>query len=233
MHYRLRVDDRVVERFPGYSVLLLYASGLTNGPSDDRAERALREAEAVARQQFDGDPPTTHAHVGAWRAAFSAFGAKPSKYPCSVEALLSRVLKGHELPAINQVVDLYNALSVRYVLPIGGEDRDALTSDSTLTFATGNEPFVAIGGDGQIVYPEPGEVIWADSSGVTCRRWNWRQCRRTALTEDTRNAYFVLDRLTPYPLDELRACGEQLAGLLRLVSPGCEIESELLGSTAD
>lgn len=40
---------------------------------------------------------------------------------------------------------------------------------------------------------DPGEVVWADEAGVTSRRWNWRQCTRTALTGHVRNAYFVLD----------------------------------------
>ena len=60
------------------------------------------------------------------------------------------------------------------------------------------------------VYPEPGEVIWADSTGITCRRWNWRQCRRTQLTEDTQNVYFVLDRLAPYSIEALMSAGEDL-----------------------
>lgn len=33
-----------------------------------------------------------------------------------------------------------------------------------------------------VEHPRPGEVIWRDDAGVTCRQWNWRQCTRTRIT---------------------------------------------------
>lgn len=228
--HRLRVDPRIFETFPEYRVLILYAAGLENGPSGEWSVGQLRAAEAEARATFGDAKPASHPHVAAWRETLSRFGAKPSRYPCSVEALLGRVLKGQDLPAINRVVDAYNAVSVLHVLPVGGEDLDQLTGDSTLRFATGDEPFSLIsGGEEVIEHPEPGEVVWADSGGVTCRRWNWRQCRRTQLTEATRNAYFVLDSVAPYTLDALNAAGDELTRLLEGASPGVRVERELIG----
>jgi DNA/RNA-binding domain of Phe-tRNA-synthetase-like protein len=230
--YRLRVDPSIFETFPEYRVLLLYAHGLDNAPSDDWSTGLLRAAEEEARSAFGDAKPATHPHIAAWRETFSRFGAKPSKYPCSVEALLGRVLKGQDLPAINRIVDLYNAVSIRHILPVGGEDLDQLTSDSILRFATGDEPFSLIsGGEERIEHPEPGEVVWADSSGVTCRRWNWRQCRRTQLTEATRNAYFVLDAVDPYSDAALQAAADELTLLLEGASPGVRIERELVTAT--
>jgi len=229
MTYRLRVDPAIFETYPTYRVLVFYVYDLENGQSDEWSTGLLRDAEASARAAFGYAKPSSHPHVAAWRETFGHFGAKPSKYLCSVEALLNRVLKGQELPAINRVVDLYNAVSIRHVLPIGGEDLDQLTSDSVLRFATGDEPFSLISsGEEVIEHPEPGEVIWADSSGVTCRRWNWRQCRRTQLTETTRNAYFVLDAVDPYTDDALNAAGDELARLLETASPGVRVEREIL-----
>lgn len=167
-----------------------------------------------------------------WRETYKSFGSKPSKYLCAVEALLSRTLKGQDLPTINQIVDLYNALSIDRMLPIGGEDWDCLKSDLTLRLAIGNEPFITSHGGKEVInYPKPGEVIWADKEGVTCRRWNWRQCRRTALTVDTRNAYFVLDRLSPYPVDSLIDAGNKLTEYLKLFFPGCSISREILDAS--
>jgi DNA/RNA-binding domain of Phe-tRNA-synthetase-like protein len=231
--YRLRVAPSIFETFPEYRVLLLYAYGLDNGPSDDWSSGVLRAAEGEARAAFGDAKPATHPHIAAWRETFSRFGAKPSKYPCSVEALLGRVLKGQDLPAINRVVDLYNAVSIRYVLPVGGEDLDMLTSDSVLRFATGDEPFSLISAGEEVIdHPEPGEVVWADGTGVTCRRWNWRQCRRTQLTESTRNAYFVLDSVSPYSLDALNAAGDELTRLLEEASPGVRVEREVISHHA-
>jgi DNA/RNA-binding domain of Phe-tRNA-synthetase-like protein len=231
MAFELRIDPRLAEEFPGYSALIIYATGLANGPSDEASIAALRDAERAAREHHDGTRPADHPHIAAWRRAFSAFGAKPSKYPSSVEALLGRVLKGNDLPAINAVVDRYNAVSIRHVLPIGGEDRDALASDLVLSFADGDEPFDALG-DAEVTHPEPGEVVFKDAAGVTCRRWNWRQGQRTMLTEGTTNAFLVLDRWAPYPIAELRAGGDDLIAQLRAVSPDVAIETTLLGAGA-
>jgi DNA/RNA-binding domain of Phe-tRNA-synthetase-like protein len=222
----------VAERFPGYTGLIVYAHGLVNGPSDEASVARLRAAEVAARAAFVDTRPADHPHLAAWRAAFGAFGAKPSKYPCSVEALLSRTLKGQDLPAINRCVDLYNVVSLRHVLPVGGEDLDALDGDLVLVEATGREPFDLPEGDAEVTYPEPGEIVWADRRGVTCRRWNWRQGRRTRLTETTRNAYFVLDRLEPYPVAALEAAARDLIAELGAVAPGAIFETELLGAHA-
>lgn len=221
--HNVTVDPAIFERFPGYAVGVIYASGVVNSESTDASIAMLREAEASAREQFAGERPVSHGHVAAWREAFREFGAKPSKFLCSAEALLGRTLKGNDLPPINAIVDLYNAVSIRHVLPIGGEDRDQLTSDIALTFANGDEPFDVMG-TGEVETPEQGEVIWADSTGVTCRRWNWRQCARTQITPATTNIYFILDTLPPFTADQLQSAIEDLVTGLQAISPGCEIE---------
>jgi DNA/RNA-binding domain of Phe-tRNA-synthetase-like protein len=221
--YNVTVDPAIFERYPGYAVGVIYASGVVNSESTEASIAILREAEAYAREQFAGERPVSHPHVVAWREAFREFGAKPSKFLCSAEALLGRTLKGNDLPPINAIVDLYNAVSIRHVLPIGGEDRDHLTSDISLTFATGDETFDVMG-SGEVETADPGEVIWADSTGVTCRRWNWRQCARTQITPATTNIYFILDTLPPFTTDQLQSAMDDLVAGLQRLSPGCEIE---------
>ena len=231
MKYKLKVTPKIFEKYPEYNAMVIYAQDLENQPSDEHSTKLLREAENRQRQAFGTEKVTSQPHIVAWRNAYKSFGAKPSKYLCAVEALLSRTLKGQDLPTINHLVDFYNALSIHNILPIGGEDWDYLTSDLILKFATGKEPFVTYQSGKEVVdYPKPGEIIWVDSTGVTCRRWNWRQCHRTALTVDTCNAYFVLDRLPPYPMEELTKVGEELIQHLKQFSPNCTITQEILST---
>ena len=230
MQYQLKIDPRIIEKYPEYRALIIYARGLSNKPSDEYSTQLLRQAESERRATFANEKPSNDPHIAAWRQVYQSFGAKPSKFLCSLEALLSRVLKGHSLPNINYLVDLYNVISLQHILPVGGEDWNYLSSDLKLTYATGEEPFVAYeNGEEVVTHPEPGEVIWADSTGVTCRRWNWRQGRRTQLTLDTHNAYFVLDRLPPYSIEALMTAGNELMKLLASSSPGCTLTYELLG----
>ncbi|GAA1788008.1 B3/B4 domain-containing protein [Actinomadura chokoriensis] len=216
---RVGVDEAVLELRPDFAVLVMTAEGLANGPSDRVSEEWLAEAAGKADA---GDP-----HVEAWREAYRAFGAKPQRTRPSVDALLRRA---DALPSINRVVDAYNAVSVEYALPIGGEDLDAYQGPAHLVRATGDEPFdVVAGGEPAVEHPNAGEVVWRDDAGVTCRRWNWRQCVRTRLTEDTKNALFLLERLEPYPIERLTEAGDRLAERLRVITPDVRIGSRLIG----
>src|SRR5215208_1962481 len=134
--FEVGVDPAVHGAHPDYVALVLMASGLANGPSDADSDAQLASAEAHLRAS-GLRRATDHPHITRWRAAFSAFGAKPSRYPSSVEALITRVLKGQPLPRVNVLVDLYNAVSVRHVVPLGGEDADRLQGPLSLTIAAG------------------------------------------------------------------------------------------------
>ncbi len=176
------------------------------------------------------EPPVwMEAHLESWRAAFRHFGANPKKTPSSVEALWKRVSKTGALPSIDPLVDLYNALSIRFGAPFGGEDADRYEGIPTLSRAIGTEPFDTVrDGNPVIEYPEPGEIIWRDDLGVTCRRWNWRQCKRTALTPASTNLWFIIDRLPPMPVEDLIRGGEELVAGLRTMCPDVETATSLL-----
>jgi DNA/RNA-binding domain of Phe-tRNA-synthetase-like protein len=209
---RITVDETVRTLRPDFAVLLMTVEGLVNGPS-------------AGTESTDGLADDAAAHVEAWREAYRSFGVNPKRARPSVDALLRRP----ELPAINGVVDAYNVISVRYGLPIGGEDLDAYVGPARLTRAVGDEEFDTVkDGEPVVEHPEPGEVVWRDDAGVTCRRWNWRQCTRTRITEQTKNALFILERLDPYPLDRLVEAGEELAGVLRAITPEVTIGTRLV-----
>ncbi|WP_067821168.1 B3/B4 domain-containing protein [Actinomadura kijaniata] len=216
---QITVTGAVRELRPDFAVLVITAEGLPNGPSDTRSTDWLT---AAAERADPADP-----HIAAWHEAYRAFGAKPKRTRPSVDALLRRA---DSLPAINRVVDAYNAVSVEHALPVGGEDLDAYAGPARLVRAAGDEPFdITAGGEPAVEHPDPGEVVWRDDRGVTCRRWNWRQCVRTRITETTKNHLFLLERLEPYPLDRLRAAGDDLTGRLRALSPDVRIRSRLIG----
>jgi DNA/RNA-binding domain of Phe-tRNA-synthetase-like protein len=216
------VEDAVRELRPDFAVLAMTAEGLVNGASDDVSADWLHKAGLRAAEAAEDDP-----HVLAWREAYRGFGAKPQRTRPSVDALLRRA---DRLPAINRVVDAYNAVSVEYALPIGGEDLDAYQGTARLVRARGDEDFETVaGGVPSVEHPEAGEVVWRDDQGVTCRRWNWRQCVRTRITETTGNALFLLERLEPHPLERLHAAADDLAGRLREITPGVRIRTRLIG----
>ncbi|MYU55805.1 MULTISPECIES: B3/B4 domain-containing protein [Streptomyces] len=221
----LHVSDDVRALAPGFGHLAVEAHGLTNGPSDETGAALLDEATRRLTERLAGRAPQDDPHLAAWRAAYTAFGAKPSRTRNSAEALAKRALADGGLPRINRLVDLYNAISVAHLIPVGGEDLDRIQGDMRLVRATGEEPFAtAAGGAETVEHPEPGEVVWCDDAGVTCRRWNWRQGVRTRLTEESVSALFLLERMAPMPLDELSAAAAELAEALHKLCPDARIE---------
>ncbi len=223
----VRVDAAVGELRPDYRAFVLVAEGLVPGPSDGLSERRLAAAEEQARARSGDGPPEEHPHLAAWRDAFRAFGAKPKRTRPSAEALLRRLPDG--LPRVDRLTDLYNAVSVTHVVPVGGEDLDHYRGPARLVRAEGAEPFeVTAGGEAAVEHPRPGEVVWRDDAGVTCRRWNWRQCVRTRLTHDTTRAFFLLDALGPMTDDALRAAGDALTEALVESSPAATVTSRLI-----
>jgi DNA/RNA-binding domain of Phe-tRNA-synthetase-like protein len=227
--FRLKIAPEIFSAYPDYFAMVIYAENIVNGDSDKYSLDVLQDAEESARSAFGGVPVEEIPQISSWHGAFRGFGAKPKKYFNGAEALLRRVLSGEAIPPINRIVDLYNAVSIKYAIPAGGEDWDTLTSDLTLIRSDGTEPFASMTSDGEkIDHPRAGEVVWADNSGVTVRRWNWRQCYRTRVTAETTRAYFVLDRLEPLDMVTLSHAGDELVSHLRELSPDLNWSIEIL-----
>ncbi len=209
------VAPEIFELRTDYDAICVVADGFDNIARHPAVDRHVEET--VSHR---APPSWAEGHLEAWRTAYRAFGAKPQRTPCSAETLMTRVIKDQRLPTVNAVVDLYNSISVRYAIPLGGENIEAYVGLPRLKRATGSEAFDTMK-DGQSfdeVVP-PGEVVWTDDRGVTCRRWNWRQGRRTRIDLQTTRAWFVLERLDPMPLDAALGAAAALMEMLRLVSP--------------
>ncbi len=148
---------------------------------------------AILRQQAEEDiykkytleNITSIPKITDWREAYRSFGCKPSEYRSSIEALLRRVLQGKQLPLINAIVDIYNLISIKHVLPAGGGDLDKIKGTINLTISEGTEHFVMLGSSNSVSI-KSGEVIYSDDSQVLCRAWNYRESDKTKITEDTK-----------------------------------------------
>jgi DNA/RNA-binding domain of Phe-tRNA-synthetase-like protein len=223
------IDPKIAALAPGFRALSI---AVTAAPVEnpDVGQQALNYACAAVT---NGGAPWAQAHLTAWDEVFKAFGAKPKRTPCSAAALLKRVQRDGSLPAIDPVVDLYNAISIEYAIPVGGENMAAYEGEPRLKIANGTELFDTVK-EGELAHelPDPGEVVWCDDKGVTCRRWNWRQGVRTRLCADDERMWFILESLPEMPLDALQEAGDRLCeGLMRMM-PGASISKTLIGVQA-
>ncbi len=216
----LRVAPAIFESFPEVRIgVVAFEAARNDRPDPELAALLERESAAVAGR-LGPAPLIEHPRIAPWREAYRRFGAKPKEHPSSIENLLRRAAKGQPLRPINPLVDLYNAVSLRHLLPVGGEDLDAVSGDVALRFAGEAEPAARLLGEPleSARPPKPGEVVYADDAGVLCRRWNWKEADRTKLTEKTTRGVLVVEALPPVGRAELDAA---LADLAALVEKHC------------
>lgn len=224
-----RVDAEVFELRPDYRAMLLVVDGIDPSATSAMADDMIGAAEAHARTLLTGTPVEELGHIAAWREAYRGFGAKPQRTRNSLEALTRRA--GEGLPRVNALTDIYNAISVLHQVPLGGEDFRLYDGPAHLVRASGEENFETVsGGVTAVEHPKPGEVIWRDDAGVTCRRWNWRQGPRTALSEETRTAFFILDALEPMDDETLNTAADALSDALTSLGDGVSISRRLIGA---
>lgn len=221
------VDPAVFELRPDYRALLLVIEGLDAAPTNAASDELIHSAEAHARSLLAAQPVEELPHIAAWREAYRAFGAKPQRTRNSLEALTRRAAEG--LPRVNALTDIYNAISVLHQVPVGGEDLALYAGPARLVRALGDEAFEAFAnGEAVVDHPSAGEVVWRDDAGVTCRRWNWRQGPRTALSDDTTTGFFIFDALEPMTDDALCAAGDALAAALTVINPAVSVSQRLV-----
>jgi len=137
------------------------------------------------------------------------------------------------LPRVNRLTDIYNAISVKYQILFGGEDLDKYSGAPVLIRATGKKSFeTTAAGEKLTEYSPAGEVVWCDDAGVTCRMWNWRQCSRTGISDDTTRVLFILNALEPCDDGNLEAAADELTAVLKSLSPDISAERRLISASS-
>lgn len=211
----LIITDTILDEYPDLILGIVLAYQIDNSGDHDEITARLRAAEAALPGMFGDTPVIQHPYIATWRDAYRKFGAKPKDYPSSVENLARRVLNGAQFPPINTLVSLYNTVSLRYLLPVGGEDLDKIVGDVQLKRAGDDEPAIVLLGEKEARPPHPGEIIYADEVGAICRRWNWKEAERTKLTRETRHACLIIEALPPVPRETVETAIGELAALVK------------------
>ena len=211
---QLIVDDSFWNLFPTARLGVLVVHGINNAPRQDAAiAQDLADAHGAALAHVPHETWTDNDVVKRWRDAFQQFKTKKGARS-SIEALLKRVSNGNTIGSINPLVDVYNAISLQYGVPVGGEDLATVQGDVRLTLADGGESFRPLGAEAD--EPAlPGELIYKDDAGAMCRCWNWREAKRTMLTEATTDAIMVLEAVDDSTDDAFWQATEALAAAIR------------------
>lgn len=217
-------EESFWELFPEASIGVVVADGIlpTDQVSEEHAAQAaklLDRANVLAQKWVPNNTISKNEVPAVWREAYRKFKTKKGAR-CSVENLLKRVLKDNPVGHINPSVDISNAISLKYAMPMGAENVDAFEGTFRLAVTEGGDHFLPIGSD-ENDPTLPGELCYLDDAGAVCRSWNWRDGQRTAVSDDTPHCVFIMENVQPERIDDLRAAIDELAGQLE----------EILGAT--
>jgi DNA/RNA-binding domain of Phe-tRNA-synthetase-like protein len=190
MHFSHHLALRA--QYPELAAGALHARGLRK---DVPAEPAIVRHEAAARARLDAVGSESElAEIQAWRRAFSRMGLKPTQYRCASESLLRRFKKEGALPRIHPLIDLCNAISMAFAIPVAVLDLAHIRGDLQVRQADGHERYLTFGGE--IEHPEPGEVSFVDAEGnAHARRWTNRQSGLSAVRDDTAEVLIVAEAM--------------------------------------
>ena len=188
------IEPEIFGRFPGLHIAVAVAYGLDNNEDRPEVTTRWREAWAGATAGAVYGNAQSHPRVKPWRERFQAQGISGKEFPSSIEAMLRRALKGGEPFTINPLVDFYNAVSLRHLVPAGGFDLGEIDGPLVLRLTRPGDTFVALDAEQPLATP-PGEVAYANGQTVLTRHFVWRQARTALISRKTRDVFLVSEIL--------------------------------------
>ena len=212
------VDENFWKIFPTAKIAVLTVKNVKefvqlDEKSATEIKQLLDDANKKAKKYLPSDVISENPVIRVWREAYAKFPTKKGAR-CSIESLLKRVLHDHPVKTIAPTVDITNAISLKYAFPIGAENMDAFVGDIHVGIMKGGEDFWPIGSD----KPEPplaGEIAYYDEAGVICRCWNWRDGKRTEVTDETTPEFIAMECIEPERYSQLEEAIDELEDLLR------------------
>lgn len=210
-----KVAKELFDFFPTACFGVVVAKGVNNKGSNPEISQLLLSNVAEKAEIFSRIKVKEQPDIVIWREAFQKLGYNPNKFPSSIEAMSSRIAKGGKLPLINDVVNLTNALSLKYLLPMGAHDMDCLEGDLQLSFTEEIFPFTPFGME-EAESVERGELVYRDNLEIRTRKWVWRQGNKAKITARSQKIFFPIDGFSNSNLDNVLKARDELAKSLQV-----------------
>ena len=219
------VTEDVFSKLPDLQFGLVSVAGVNNAANNEEIRKFLQESVASCEEQFGGQKVKNEPELQLYREAFRTIGINPNRYMCAIEALLTRISKNQGMPMINSAVDLGNAVSLKYHLPVGAHDLDTMDGEFCVKTAGNGDTFLPFGAEEREEVPE-GEVVYATKSRVRTRRWTWRQGDEGKILDTTKDLLYIVDGFEDN-LDKVICARDELAEKIAQYF-GCEVKKGLI-----
>ncbi|MEI0518831.1 B3/4 domain-containing protein [Brachyspira murdochii] len=207
------IENKVFETLNELSVAVIVAKNIDNTKKIDDISSILEENILNAEKDFDNIKVKESEYIKCYRDAFQKLNINPNKFMCSIEALLTRISKKKGMPNINAVVDLVNAVSIKYKLPMGAHDLDSMKEDFYIRYSKKGDIFIPFG-ETESEEVDENELVYVSSNDVRTRRWIWRQSEHGKIVETSSNVIFPIDAFLGVNDDRAISARDELSSLL-------------------
>ena len=207
---KFEIAKEIFDLLPNAYFGVVAVKGMDNTREIPKLEAQLAETIQKCEQDFAGIKVKNAEDILPYREAFKVIGINPNRHMCSIEALLDRIARGKGFPHINAIVDMGNAVSIKYHLPIGAHDMDTVAESLEVRPTQDGDTFVPFGSSEED-NPEAGEIVYVSDHQVRTRRWTWRQSEIGKIQECTTDVLFPIDGFTDINKDQVEAAAEELA----------------------
>lgn len=218
---KFKVDKKFFEKIDNAYFGIIIAKGLDNTKKYDFIDKLLSNEINNIYEEYKDKKVKEQQEIERYRDAFRKLNINPNKYMCSIEALITRTVKNKYVPSINPIVDLGNALSLKYKIPVGIHDIDKFTSDIEIRPATTSDKFIPFGSE-EYDNPEVDEIIYVSGNDVKTRRWTWRQGSSSRVDENIKNVFIPLDGFIENK-EEILKLEKEFTHLLTSIGVECQI----------
>ncbi|HEX3128598.1 MAG TPA: phenylalanine--tRNA ligase beta subunit-related protein [Thermoanaerobaculia bacterium] len=213
---RIEIDPEILERFPACRVGGFLARGLASAAQRVTLEPAEALAAPLSAQGVTVETISEEPRIREWRKAYQQSGVKPSTYKSSAEQLARRLLKGSWISTPLPLVNLYSAVSVKHLAPMGAYDVARLpVQEVVLRLPREGDVFHPLGAKPEDMPLKPTVPIYASGSEVTCWAFNHRDSTATCLHPETDLGIFMAEAVAEVQLPSLEAALDELARDLR------------------
>lgn len=215
------VSEKVFDALEDVCFGVVIAKGVDNRGNNRSVNELLKTSISYIEEKFQDKKVKECEEILPYREAFKKIGINPNQNMSSIEAMASRIAKKKGFPNINTIVDLGNAVSLKYLVPLGAHDMDSASNDIYVRFSNEGDLFIPFG-ETEAETLKEGELIYSVGDKVKTRRWIWRQSEEGKITEESKNIFFPIDGFKDKNYDNVIGARDELAKLLKEIF-NCEV----------
>ena len=219
---KFSVSKEVFEKLDDVCFGIVVAKGIDNKKESIEIKDLLQERIKECEEKFKDSKIKELEEISYYRDAFKKLDINPNKFMSSIEAMLTRVSKGKGLPSINPVVDIGNAISLKYIVPLGAHDIETLNGDINVRLSKSGDIFIPLGCE-ETETLDDGELIYSVENKVRTRRWIWRQSEQGKITSESKDIFFPIDGFSYKNHNSVIEARDELASLIEKIF-SCDVK---------